>query len=212
MDNHERRMNPVTITIINPRKEYWPSQGLNQQPLVLKTATLATVRWGSAFPAFSPFPTTFSEDFVLGGIKRCHCLVKIVDFMVFNAVFNRISVILWRPIHLSMLSLSSFNQYAAQFFSKPISAFLLNHSWNNGQPWERNESCCNDYHQSSERIFAKPRIEPATSCSQVPNATDWAMRLCLSGEKLTLYSINTHFNTSTIDCFWKHCGKRRNCS
>ena len=27
---------------------------------------------------------------------------------------------------------------------------------------------------------------------------------------LTLYSINTHFDTSTTDSFWKH-GKRRNC-
>ena len=29
---------------------------------------------------------------------------------------------------------------------------------------------------------------------------------------LTLYSIDTHFNPSTTDSFWKHCGKRRNCS
>ena len=29
---------------------------------------------------------------------------------------------------------------------------------------------------------------------------------------LTLHSIDTHFNTSTTDSFWKHCGKRRNCS
>ena len=27
-------------------------------------------------------------------------------------------------------------------------------------------------HQSSERILAEPGIEPATSCSQVHNATD----------------------------------------
>ena len=29
---------------------------------------------------------------------------------------------------------------------------------------------------------------------------------------LSLYSIDTHFNTSTTDSFLKHCGKRRNCS
>ena len=29
---------------------------------------------------------------------------------------------------------------------------------------------------------------------------------------LTLYSIDTHFKASTTDSFWKHCGKRRNCS
>ena len=32
MDNGERGMNPVAMTIINPRKEYWPSRRSNQQP------------------------------------------------------------------------------------------------------------------------------------------------------------------------------------
>ena len=55
---------------------------------------------------------------------------------------------------------------------KPLAAFPHNHCRNNGQQREGNESCRNDYHQSSERIFAEPGIEPATSCSQVRNATD----------------------------------------
>ena len=37
--------------------------------------------------------------------------------------------------------------------SKPLAACQHNHCW-----WERNESCRNDYHQSSERILAKPGI------------------------------------------------------
>ena len=32
------------------------------------------------------------------------------------------------------------------------------------------------------------------------------------GLDLTLYSINTHFDASTTDSFWKYRGKRRNCS
>ena len=32
MDNGERGMNPVAMTIINPRKEYWPSRGSNRRP------------------------------------------------------------------------------------------------------------------------------------------------------------------------------------
>ena len=60
--------------------------------------------------------------------------------------------------------------------SKPQAAFPLNHCRNNGQRLERNESCRNDYHQSSERILAEPWIEPATSCSQVRNATDYGAR------------------------------------
>ena len=42
MDSGERRMNPVTMPIISPRKEYWPSQESNQQPPVLKSYTLPT--------------------------------------------------------------------------------------------------------------------------------------------------------------------------
>ena len=38
-------MNPVAMTIINPWKEYWPSQGLNQWPPVLKSPTLPTKLW-----------------------------------------------------------------------------------------------------------------------------------------------------------------------
>ena len=40
-------MNPVALTIINPRKEYWWSRGSNQQPPVFKSATLTTELWCS---------------------------------------------------------------------------------------------------------------------------------------------------------------------
>ena len=40
-------MNLVAKTIINPLKEYWPCQGLNQGPPVLKSATLPTELWFS---------------------------------------------------------------------------------------------------------------------------------------------------------------------
>ena len=61
--------------------------------------------------------------------------------------------------------------------SKPLAAFQLNHCRNNGQWWERNESCHNDHHQSLERILDELRIEQVTSCSEVHNATDRAMGL-----------------------------------
>ena len=47
MDRGRRRMNCVALTIINPRKEYWPSRGSNQRPSVLKSGTLPTELWGS---------------------------------------------------------------------------------------------------------------------------------------------------------------------
>ena len=45
-DSVERGMNPVAMTIINPRKEYWPSPGSNKRPPVLKSSTLPTDLWG----------------------------------------------------------------------------------------------------------------------------------------------------------------------
>ena len=47
-DCGERGMNPVAMTIINPRKEYWPSRGSNQRPRVPKSATLPTELLGLA--------------------------------------------------------------------------------------------------------------------------------------------------------------------
>ena len=54
-DSIERGMNPVAITIINPRKEYWPSQGSNQRS-VLQSAMLPTELWGSANPLKEHWP------------------------------------------------------------------------------------------------------------------------------------------------------------
>ena len=48
MDSGKRGMNPVIITIINPGKKYWSSQGLNEQPPALKTCMLPTELWASA--------------------------------------------------------------------------------------------------------------------------------------------------------------------
>ena len=45
MDNGEKGMNLVAMTII---KEYLPSWGSNQRPPILKSATLTTELWGSA--------------------------------------------------------------------------------------------------------------------------------------------------------------------
>ena len=104
--------------------------------------------------------------------------------------------------------------------SKPLAAFPHNHCQNNAQRWERNESCCNDYHQSSERILAKLGIEPVSSCSQVRNATNWALglgvfkdkiggvlitllslRLC---KKIDMFSYSCHFWSYSI-LIWARC-------
>ena len=56
MESCERGMNPVTMTIINPLKDYWPSPELNQQPPVLKSAMLQNELWGLV-----PFETVLHE-------------------------------------------------------------------------------------------------------------------------------------------------------
>ena len=48
MDSGKRGMDPFAMTIINPRKEDWPSQGSNSRPPILKSATILTELWGSA--------------------------------------------------------------------------------------------------------------------------------------------------------------------
>ena len=49
-----------------------------------------------------------------------------------------------------------------------------NYCQNNGQQWEKEGSCSNDYHQFSERILG---IKPVTSCSQVLYANNRALGL-----------------------------------
>ena len=79
-----------------------------------------------------------------------------------------------------LLFWSSFNECSAQYCFQATGCFpkLIDR-----QRWERNESCHNDYHQRSEGILADPRIKPATSCSQMLHATDWAMGLDIMGKK-----------------------------
>ena len=48
INRDERGMSPVAMTIISPGKEYWPSQGSNQRPLVIKSTMLPTWLWGLA--------------------------------------------------------------------------------------------------------------------------------------------------------------------
>ena len=42
MEIGETGMNPVAVTIVNPRKEYWLRRGSKQRPRVLKSCMLPT--------------------------------------------------------------------------------------------------------------------------------------------------------------------------
>ena len=75
----------------------------------------------------------------------------------------------------------------------------LSRPLDNGQRWERNESCRNVCHRSSERILFYPRIEPSTSCSQVMHDTNWAM-LVRPAEFELLTSIHIMFQSVKWNC------------
>ena len=46
MDSDEREMNPVALTIINPRKEYWPSRRFERETSLYLVFTLRGVLRG----------------------------------------------------------------------------------------------------------------------------------------------------------------------
>ena len=69
---------------------------------------------------------------------------------------NSISVILQWPVTYPCFPgvLLSSNWYS--ILSKPLAAFPHNHCQNNRQLWERNESCCNDYHSILGKNIGQP--------------------------------------------------------
>ena len=118
------------------------------------------------FEQFHLLPQCFPTAFFLKVLKWVYIYIyEGIDCIVFNVIYNSISVISRQPVHLSMLSWNSHN-----ILSKPLTAFPHNHCRNNEQQWERNKSCHNDYHQSSERILAEQGIEPPVlKSATVPN-------------------------------------------
>ena len=91
-------------------------------------------------------------------VRINNCLAKfrirLIDFMAFKAALNNlISVTSRRPLHLCMLSI--FNSSPHKILSNTLASFPHKHCRSNGQRWERNESCRNDYHQSSGRMLAE---------------------------------------------------------
>ena len=75
------------FSIINPRKEYWPSRGSNQQPPVLKSAMLPTELMGLSSIGLRTKPKCF---------PRYICFDWLIKWMVLNATINIISVMLWQ--------------------------------------------------------------------------------------------------------------------
>ena len=56
-------------------------------------------------------------------------LSRFLDCMIFNAVFNAISMISRRPMHIHMFPFSSFNQYYAQYPFQATDRFPVVEQW-----------------------------------------------------------------------------------
>ena len=79
---------------------------------------------------------------------------------MFNAVFDIISVISRQPVYLSCFPGVLFNQYSAQYSFQVTGCCSTYPLSKQRTAVKEDESCRNDYHQSSERILAEPGIEP----------------------------------------------------
>ena len=85
MDSGERGMNPVTMIIINPWKEYWPSRESNQRPPVLKSASYR-LSYGAGprgewkknlfIHIFSHFPTKFFKTLLSLWVLNIDCVTN----------------------------------------------------------------------------------------------------------------------------------------
>ena len=74
----------------------------------IELKSVKTVEKGkNVFPAFYPFSRMFSKGFLVR--------VLLINCMVLNTIFNIISVTLWQPVHLSIFTWHSFNQYSTQY-------------------------------------------------------------------------------------------------
>ena len=97
-------MNPVAMTIINPRKEYWPSRGSNQRPPVLKSATLQTELWGLALHLvmeihFQPIKKNNSVVKELNGIYTTKTVIRIAERVLHGETARNVcSLILLRTV------------------------------------------------------------------------------------------------------------------
>ena len=83
----ERGMNPVAMTIINPRKEYWLSRKSNQRLPVLKSCILLTDTWGKEGRKKKVKLIVFSPNILENG---CSIILQIFLYLEANQKFSRI--------------------------------------------------------------------------------------------------------------------------
>ena len=68
------------MTIINSRKEYWPSLGSNQRPPVLKSAVLPTELWGLVESVLDWYKTVGKKKMLVTSISPIYTMFSKVFF------------------------------------------------------------------------------------------------------------------------------------
>ena len=99
---------------------FFEMQNLNDRKKFLAEVTCADCTGGLWMILLGRWTNSFLTT---NDTRRLLWLIEFIDFMVFNAIFNSISVISQRSVHLSTLSWSSFNQYSAQYSFKATGCF-----------------------------------------------------------------------------------------
>ena len=145
---------PVQSTQSDPNRNFWLLADF--LCIELTKLSLWNYRSLSTCACCVPIRPQFSRDgshFIISKI----CLI-IKDWLIDCKVFSFSTVIQFYccgqftcPCFPGVLLTSA----PHNTLSKPLAAFPHNHCRNNWQQWERNESCCIDYHQSSERMLAE---------------------------------------------------------
>ena len=155
---------------------------------------------------FCIFITMLSKSYILSSIIITFIIIItiIIYISMYTYWFMGVSlklVVCWIACYLMLFSTLLQSYWGSQctypyfhgvlltstlnnILSNPLAAFPHNHHRNNAQYLERNESCCNEINNPLHRL----------------------------GTSLTLSQTSPGFNMSAMKVFWKHSGKRRNCS
>ena len=128
-------------------------------------------------------------------------LSRLIDCMVLNTVFNSIPVIWQWPVYLSMLS---------WILSQWLSSILGENTGRAGD-------------QTSDLLFSRLQCYRLSYGARLFSfQSHWLLfsntnlkkkaRFNKLHDYLTLSQTSPGFYVSAVKVFWKHCGKRRNCS
>ena len=107
---------------------------------------------------------------------------KITDFLPHNShITDKCPILGFDLLHLGTETIAKkwvrvyFTSTPHNFLFKSLAAFPFNHRGNKGQRWKRNESCRNDYHQSSRRNWPSqgshprsPILKPCSLTTELP--------------------------------------------